>query len=104
MAHLFKNFRGNETSELRIWSTIFNENCKTSPNLVWSSICSQNNHCKLEKLYLENDINKKCSIILCNENTINIKEKTRQADILIVACGKSKLIKNGYIKYKVIQN
>ena len=41
----------------------FNENCKTSPNLVGSSICSQNNHCKLEKLYLEDDINKKCSII-----------------------------------------
>ena len=38
----------------------FNENCKTSPNLVGSTICSKNNHCKLQKMALESDIDKKC--------------------------------------------
>ena len=38
----------------------FNENCKISPNLVGSTICSKNNHCKLQKMALETDIDKKC--------------------------------------------
>lgn len=43
-------------------------------------------------------LNKKASITLCNEHTIDIKDKTNKADILIVACGKSKLIKKDWIK------
>ena len=45
-------------------------------------------------------LNKKASITLCNEHTIDIKDKTNKADILIVACGKSKLIKKDWIKRK----
>ena len=43
-------------------------------------------------------LHKKCSLSLCNEYTENIKEKTNVADILIVACGQSKLIKKDWIK------
>jgi len=46
--------------------------------------------------------NKKATIILCNEFTKNIKEKTIQADILITACGKAKMIKKEWIKKDVI--
>ena len=42
------------------------------------------------------------SITLCNENTENIKEKTKLADILIVACGQPKMIKSDWIKKDVI--
>lgn len=47
-------------------------------------------------------LHKKCSLTLCNEYTINIKEKTKTADILIVGCGQSKLIKKDWIKDNVI--
>jgi len=47
-------------------------------------------------------LNKKATITLCNEFTENIKEKTNQADILISACGKAKLIKKDWIKEGVI--
>ena len=47
-------------------------------------------------------LKKKCSVLLCNEHTKDIKEKTKHADILIVACGQSKLIKNDWIKDNVI--
>ena len=47
-------------------------------------------------------LHKKCSLTLCNEYTENIKEKTKLADILIVACGQSKLIKKDWIKEDVI--
>ena len=47
-------------------------------------------------------LKKKCSVSLCNEHTKDIKEKTKQADILIVACGQSKLIKKDWIKDNVI--
>ena len=48
-------------------------------------------------------LNKKVgSITLCNKYTENIKEKTNQADILISACGKAKLIKKDWIKEEVI--
>ena len=43
-------------------------------------------------------LHKKCSLSLCNEFTDDIKSKTNLADILIVACGKSKLIKKDWIK------
>tara|TARA_Y100000389_G_scaffold199114_1_gene236902 strand:- start:758 stop:1582 length:825 start_codon:yes stop_codon:yes gene_type:complete len=43
-------------------------------------------------------LHKKCSLSLCNEYTENIKEKTNVADILIVACGQSKIIKKDWIK------
>ena len=45
---------------------------------------------------------KKANIILCNEFTNNIKDKTKLADILIVACGKQELIKKDWIKEGVI--
>jgi len=38
----------------------FDENCKASPILIGSNICSQNNHCKLKKMILESDIDKEC--------------------------------------------
>ena len=47
-------------------------------------------------------LNKKASVTLCNKYTNNIKEKTREADILITACGQSKMIKNDWIKKDVI--
>ena len=43
-------------------------------------------------------LNKKASITLCNEHTFDIKDKTNKADILIVACGQSKMIKKDWIK------
>ena len=43
-------------------------------------------------------LHKKCSLSLCNEYTENIKSKTNVADILIVACGQSKIIKKDWIK------
>ena len=43
-------------------------------------------------------LNKKSSITLCNEHTIDIKDKTNKADILIVGCGQSKMIKKDWIK------
>jgi methylenetetrahydrofolate dehydrogenase (NADP+) / methenyltetrahydrofolate cyclohydrolase len=48
-------------------------------------------------------LNKKVgSITLCNEFTENIKEKTKNADILITACGQPKMIKKDWIKENVI--
>ena len=47
-------------------------------------------------------LDKKCSITLCNEHTKDIKSKTIVADILIVGCGQSKLVKKGWIKDNVI--
>ena len=47
-------------------------------------------------------MNKNTSITMCNEHTTNIQDKTNQADILIVACGKSKLIKKEWIKKNCI--
>ena len=48
-------------------------------------------------------LNKKAgSITLCNEFTENIKSKTIDADILIVACGQPKMIKSDWIKEGVI--
>ena len=47
-------------------------------------------------------LNKKATIIMCNEYTEYIKEKTILADILIVACGQSKIIKKDWIKEDVI--
>ena len=47
-------------------------------------------------------LDKKCSITLCNEHTTDIKSKTIEADILIVGCGKSKLVKKDWIKDNVI--
>ena len=48
-------------------------------------------------------LNKKVgSITLCNEFTENIKSKTIDADILIVACGQPKMIKKDWIKENVI--
>ena len=42
------------------------------------------------------------SITLCNENTENIKEKTNNADILIVNVGQPKMINREWIKKDVI--
>ena len=47
-------------------------------------------------------LDKKCSITLCNEHTTDIKSKTIVADILIVGCGQSKLVKKDWIKDNVI--
>ena len=47
-------------------------------------------------------LHKKCSLTLCNEYTEDIKSKTKLADILIVGCGQSKLIKKDWIKDNVI--
>jgi len=47
-------------------------------------------------------LHKKCSLTLCNEYTEDIKSKTNLADILIVGCGQSKLIKKDWIKDNVI--
>ena len=38
----------------------FKRNCETAPSLVGSSICSNNSHCKLDKLNLEKYLNKEC--------------------------------------------
>ena len=38
----------------------FERNCKISPSLVGSSICSRNDHCKLDKFFLEEYIDKRC--------------------------------------------
>jgi lactate permease len=40
----------------------FKRNCETAPSLVGSSICSNNSHCKLDKLNLEKYLNKECFI------------------------------------------
>jgi len=47
-------------------------------------------------------LHKKCSLTLCNEFTKDIKCKTNLADILIVGCGQSKLVKKDWIKENVI--
>jgi methylenetetrahydrofolate dehydrogenase (NADP+) / methenyltetrahydrofolate cyclohydrolase len=47
-------------------------------------------------------LNKKATIVLCNEFTENIKDKTIKADILITACGQPKMIKKDWIKENVI--
>lgn len=47
-------------------------------------------------------LNKSTSITMYNKYTTNIQDKTNQADILIIACGKSKLIKKNWIKKNCI--
>jgi len=38
----------------------YDKNCKTSPSLIGSSICLKNNHCKLDKLFLEKYLDSEC--------------------------------------------
>lgn len=47
-------------------------------------------------------INESCTVTICNTKTKNIFEKTKTADILIVAAGVAKLIKKEHIKDGVI--
>ena len=47
-------------------------------------------------------LNKNATITICHSKTKNLKEITRQADILVVALGKAKFIKKDMIKDKVI--
>ena len=42
------------------------------------------------------------TVSVCDDKTINIKEITRTADILFVACGCPNLVKNDWIKEDVI--
>tara|TARA_Y100000310_G_scaffold174669_2_gene174733 strand:+ start:12604 stop:13410 length:807 start_codon:yes stop_codon:yes gene_type:complete len=42
--------------------------------------------------------NKGCEVITCDINTINLEEKTRKGDILVVATGNSRLIKKEMVK------
>lgn len=37
-------------------------------------------------------------VTLCNINTLNIKEKTKQADIVIACCGVAEMIKDDWVK------
>ena len=41
----------------------YKKNCETSPSLIGSSICLKNNHCKLDKLLLEEYLDKECKKI-----------------------------------------
>ena len=41
----------------------YKKNCETSPSLIGSSICLKNNHCKLDKLFLEEYLDKECKKI-----------------------------------------
>lgn len=41
---------------------------------------------------------KNATVTNCHSHTKNLKEKCRQADVLIVAVGKEKMIKNDYVK------
>ncbi len=47
-------------------------------------------------------LNKKCTVSYCNKFTSNLKEHTKQADILISAVGKPKLITKDMIKKNAI--
>jgi len=42
------------------------------------------------------------TVTICHSRTKNLKEHTKQADILIVACGKAKLIKKDMVKKNAI--
>lgn len=47
-------------------------------------------------------LNRNATVTICHSKTKNLKEITSQADILIVACGKEKLIKKEMVKENAI--
>lgn len=48
----------------------------------------------LAKLMLDKD----CTVTVCHSKTSNLEQITKQADILVVACGKAKMIDSTYVK------
>lgn len=47
-------------------------------------------------------MDKNATVMICHSKTANIKEETRQADILVSAIGKSQIIKRDWIKNETI--
>ena len=42
------------------------------------------------------------TVTICHSRTVNIEEETRNADIIIAACGRSRMVKNNWVKQDAI--
>ncbi len=47
-------------------------------------------------------LNKNATVTICHSKTVNLKEETSKADILVVACGKANYITKEYVKENAI--
>ena len=42
------------------------------------------------------------TVTICHSRTVNIEEETRNADIIIAACGRSRMVKNNWVKQDAV--